>query len=124
MIATKHLSKCDLVFITLTHFFSIHCYHIIVHPVFCRRSMIANGTLCYLTFMVRKHQVHSATMNIKPCSQIFCSHGRTFYMPTRETFYPWAFPSHNAMEKPMGRRFPGLAYRMFCHGYKIFGSTV
>ena len=36
--------------------------------------MIANHTLRNFTFMMRKHQIHSAAMNIKLGSEIFGAH--------------------------------------------------
>src|SRR5690242_21894612 len=99
VVAAEHLGERDLIVITLSHFFPVDGYHIIVHPVFSRRGMIANSALCYFTFMVRKHKVHSSSMNIKARPEVFCSHCRAFNMPSWKTFAPWAFPTHDVLRR-------------------------
>ena len=70
-----------------------------MHPVFHRILSKGSTRLCNFAFMVREHQVHTATMDIKFIAQIFCSHGRTFHMPTGETFTPRSFPAHNMFRR-------------------------
>src|SRR5687768_6941941 len=99
MIAAEHLSKADLVVITFSHLFSIHCNHVVMQPVSCGHFMIADGALCNFTFVVRKLKVHPSSVNIELFTQVFGSHRRTFDMPARETFAPWAFPPHNVLRR-------------------------
>ena len=61
--------------------------------------MIANGTLRYFTFMVRKYKVHAAAMNIKLSAEIFCCHSGAFNMPAGETNAPWTFPAHDMFRR-------------------------
>ncbi|MNV51570.1 hypothetical protein D3C71_1436220 [compost metagenome] len=39
-------------------------------------------------------KVHSSSVNIELFAKVFCTHRRTFNMPSRETFSPWRGPAH------------------------------
>src|SRR5687768_931803 len=99
----EHFSQLDLVVITFAHFPAIDGNHIIVDPIFCRAVAIADRTLCNLAFMVRKLEIHAATMNVEFRAKVFGSHGRALDVPARVTFPPWASPPHNVF---WCRRFP------------------
>ena len=99
MIATEHFRQFYHIVITLSHFLTADGDHVVVHPVFHRRMMIADGALCYLTFMMWKLQIHSAAMNIKFSPQIFCCHRRAFNMPAGEPFAPGACPAHDVFRR-------------------------
>src|SRR5512147_1821742 len=81
MIATKEFGELDNIVIALTHFLPVNGDHIVMDPVTNRRHMIADCTLCDLTFMMRKQKIHTSAMNVKLCTEIFCSHRRAFNMP-------------------------------------------
>src|SRR5687767_10622076 len=85
--------------IGLSHLPAIDGDHIVMDPVAYGSHMIANGALCYLTFMVRKLEVHASAMNIKLGTQVFCCHSRTFNMPARETYTPGRFPAHDMLRR-------------------------
>ena len=97
MITAKHFCKLNYIVVALAHLFTIDGNHIVVHPVAHWRMVIADGTLCNFTFMVRKLQIHATAMDIKFCSQIFGCHCGTFNVPAGKTLAPWACPPHNML---------------------------
>src|ERR1035437_131525 len=68
-----------------------------MHPVMnCFFTECSSG-LGYLAFMMRKHKIHSTSVNIKLFTKIFDTHGRTFQVPSGETITPWRWPSHKVI---------------------------
>src|SRR5689334_11013600 len=68
-------------------------------PVTGGSVTIANGALRNFTFMMGKQQVHSATVDVELCSQVFCAHCRTLDVPSGKTLSPWARPSHDMLRR-------------------------
>ena len=73
----------------LGHFSAIDRQHVSMHPIVdgALASVCAN-ILRDFTFVVRKFQIHAATMNVKGFSQVLGAHDRAFQMPSREPFTP------------------------------------
>src|SRR5690606_33273050 len=76
---------------------AVHREHVRMHPILSRLHVMAGFRLRDLVGMVRSRQVHSASMNIELRTEIFTAHGRTFDMPTRETYAPRSWPAHNML---------------------------
>src|SRR5436190_24377464 len=95
MAAAEHFCQPDLVIITLSHLSAIDGDHIVMYPVANGCMMIADSALRYLTFMVRKHQVHATAVYVKLPPKVLGSHCRTLDMPPRETNTPGTLPTHD-----------------------------
>src|SRR5688572_20993913 len=89
VIPTQQFGKLDHIVITLPHFSPVNCDHVIMNPVTNGCLVIANCTLGDLAFMMREQEVHSTSMNIKLCPQVFSGHRRTFNVPSGKSNSPW-----------------------------------
>ena len=54
-------------------------------------------TLSNFALVVRKHQVHAAAVYVELLAEVFGAHGRTFHVPTGETFAPRTRPVHDVL---------------------------
>ena len=111
MVSCKKLFQINKIAQRFSHFLSVNGNHIVVHPIFHTVLAQSRFILGNLTFVVRKHQIHSTTVYIKLFAQVFSSHSRTFQMPSRKTLTPRCFPMHNVL------------WRCFFPQCKIYAST-
>ena len=81
----------------LAHLCSVDGYHVVVHPVLYHMVSHCSHTLCNLTFVVREHKVHTATMYIELLAKVFAAHCSTLTVPAGETIAPWRWPAHDML---------------------------
>ena len=55
------------------------------------------NVLCDFALVVRKHQVHSSTVDIELLAKVFLPHHRTLEVPAGKAFAPWGRPVHNML---------------------------
>ena len=116
MFSGKKLFQINKITKRFSHFFSINCNHIVVHPVVNRHTIITCIALGYFSFMMWKHKIHTSSMYVKCFTKIFLSHSRTFHMPSRKTFSPRRRPSHNMLLRcflPYCKIYRILFFRLF-----------
>ena len=79
------------------HLFAVHAQVGAMEP--CMHKGLARGALRlgYFIFMVRKHVVDAACMNVEALPQVFHGHGRTLDMPARAAATPWGIPPYIAI---------------------------
>src|SRR5690554_4242339 len=78
----------------LGHLFLIHSDGACVHPGIHKPVPGGALGLSNFVFVVGKHQVGPATMNIKGITETVCRHGRALNMPTRPTITPRRRPAY------------------------------
>src|SRR5665648_327528 len=76
MIAAEKLFQRNGVSERFTHFLSVQGNHVVVHPVANGRFPMGCLSLSHFSFMVRKSQIHSSTMNIKCITPVSYTHLR------------------------------------------------
>ena len=82
----------------LAHFFCFACFcisdlqHARMHPVVTKGAIIRCFRLGSFVFMMRKHQVRAAPVNIERQTQILVAHGRALNVPTGAPFPPRGIP--------------------------------
>ena len=65
-----------------------------MQPDVCKsRIGIGAAALGDFVFVMGKHQIVAATMNVKRCAKEFVGHGRRFDMPPRAATAPRAVPT-------------------------------
>ena len=75
------------------HFLAFDLQHFVVQPNICKPTIRHRATtLCKLVFMMWKHQVVAASMNVKARSQQFIRHCRAFDVPARPAIAPRTVP--------------------------------
>ena len=97
MFSRKELEQRDKVAQTFPHLLAFDGYHIVVHPVVNHRLPLRSYSLRYLALVVGEHEVHSSSMYVELCAEVFSAHRRAFTVPTRKTIAPRAGPAHNVL---------------------------
>ena len=88
MLTLEKLRESDEIAERLAHLLSIDGNHIVVHPVMHALSAARSLVLGNLAFVVREHQIHSATVNVELPAEIFLTHHGALEMPARKTLSP------------------------------------
>lgn len=88
----SNLPNCEEVSKGFGHFLWVNSDKSIVYPVAYISLLASSTALSNFIFMVWKHKVHTSTMYIKIVTQISCTHGTTFNMPTRSSRSPRTVP--------------------------------
>src|SRR3954468_24770928 len=94
MCTVEEFTNLNDIIIAFSHFFTVDGNHIVMQPITGGRNMIANGTLGYFRFMMRKLKVHTAPMNVELLTQVFGTHRRALNVPAGKAFSPRTLPSH------------------------------
>ena len=97
MVAGEELFEGDEVAQRLAHLLSVDGYHVVVHPVFHHLVALACHSLCYLALMMRKHEVHAASVDVEVVAEILAAHCRTLAVPSGESVAPWTWPAHDML---------------------------
>ena len=95
MRTSEKLVERDKIAEALAHLLTIDGYHVVVHPVVHRFVSECRHALRNLAFVVRKHQIHAAAVNVELLTEIFRSHGRALQMPAGKALAPRTWPVHN-----------------------------
>ena len=101
--ARSQLLKRDEVAERLAHLLSVDRNHVIVHPVTGRIVTAGGRALRDLAFVMRKHQIHTAAMDIELFAQVAGAHRRTLHVPAGKTVAPRRRPAHDVFRS---RLFP------------------
>ncbi len=78
----------------LAHLASVLGNHVVVHPIVYGRFAVEGFGLGDFAFVVRKHQIHTAPVNIEGFAEVFGTHHGTFQMPSRKALTPRRVPAH------------------------------
>ena len=97
MVTGEQLRKGDEVPEGFAHLLSVDRDHVVVHPVADATGASPCHILGNLAFMVREHQVHSASVDVEFLAEVFLAHHGAFKMPAGETFAPWTGPVHDVL---------------------------
>ena len=87
-----YLAYGDEVTKRFRHFLTIYIDKTIVYPVIDATVATCRTALCYLILMVWKDEVFPTTMYVKRMTQIMCTHGTAFDVPTWPSRAPRALP--------------------------------
>lgn len=83
VVTTEELGQRDEVAKRFAHLLSVNRYHVVVHPVSDHLVALAGYGLGYLTLVVRKNQVHAASVNIEVAAEVFAPHCGALAVPSR-----------------------------------------
>ena len=119
MVLVQHFTNSKEVAQRLGHLFAIDTHRTGVHPGHCVGLLVGCFALRYFVLMVRKHQIRTATMNIKGVTQAAIGHDRALDMPARTTFTPgrrptWFAGLHTLPEDKVQRILLGFVYFYPC----------
>src|SRR5882757_4820006 len=120
--AGEHFRQTDLIVVTLPHLLPVDGDHIIMQPVTGRNMLVADGTLRYLTFMMRELKIHSSAVNIKLLAQVLGAHRRTFDMPAGKAFAPGTLPAHDVFGRSKFPQGKVLAIAFFVLSVQVTGG--
>ncbi len=82
------------------HLFAFDLQHLVVHPdVGHAIRFIGAAALSDLVFMMRKHQIIAAAVNVEGFAQQFLCHGRAFDVPARAPVTPGALPPRQILAR-------------------------
>src|SRR5690242_7189588 len=97
----QQLANGDEIAERLRHLLAFDLKKAVVHPVICHDwRMEGAARLRDLVFMMRKHEIDAAAVNVECFAEVFPRHRRTFDMPA---WTAWRFDA--------GRRRPGWLAR-------------
>src|SRR4051812_1921285 len=95
MSTRKQFGRQERIAQRLAHLLSINSKHVRMHPVFNRIFPRCTFRLSDLAFVMWELEIHSSTVYVERLTKIFCTHHRTFNMPSRKSISPRRWPSHD-----------------------------
>ena len=101
MIAREKLLERDEVAERLAHLLTVDRNHIVVNPILGRVVAERRRRLRDLAFVMRKHQVHTAAVDVEPLAQVFGAHGRTLHEPAGDAVAPGRRPAHDMLRRSL-----------------------
>ena len=101
MIAREKLLERDEVAERLAHLLTVDRNHVVVNPILSRVVAERRRRLRDLAFVMRKHQVHTAAVDVEPLAQVFGAHGRTLHVPAGEAVAPGRRPAHDMLRRSL-----------------------
>ena len=92
IIILQHITNRKEIAERFRHFFIIHPYETVMHPVIDERMAGSAFRLGDLIFMMRELKIGTAPVNIKMIPQKLARHGRAFNMPSGTAGSPFGRP--------------------------------
>ena len=95
VVTAEELRQGDEVAERFSHLLPFNGDHVVVDPVGHHLVALTGHGLSNLALMMRKDQVHAASVDVEVCAKVFTSHGGALTMPPRETIAPRRRPTHD-----------------------------